>query len=133
MGGAARRPANSGIGAIVPNRSNIFYQKLLNRTSSGGGKEKGLKGKRNCRRLRFLLVPLSFDFAQDKSAGLALHHISSGLASLGLRLPEKFSLKGKGELFIVFLAPPARARKTFLLPKPTWPFSTILAKFKLEN
>jgi len=64
-------------------------------------------------------------------AGLALHQLS--LASLGLRLPEKFSLKGKGELFIVFLAPPARARKTFLLPKPTWPFSTILAKFKLEN
>src|SRR3989344_4552532 len=58
MGGAARRPANSGIGAIDPNRSNIFYQKLLNRTSSGGGKEKGLKGKRNCCRLRFLLVPL---------------------------------------------------------------------------
>ena len=58
MGGAARRPANSGIGAIVPNRSNLFYQKLLMIESSGGGKEKGLKGKRNCCRLRFLLVPL---------------------------------------------------------------------------
>src|SRR3989344_580420 len=89
MGGAARRPANSGIGATVPNRSNIFYQKLLNRTSSGGGKEKGLKGKRNCRRLRILLVPLSARGGQ--AAGLALHRISSGLAPLGLRLPEKFS------------------------------------------
>jgi len=29
MGGAARRPANSGIGAIVPNCSNLFDQKLL--------------------------------------------------------------------------------------------------------
>jgi len=45
-----------------------------------------------------------------------LHRISSGLAPLGLRLPEKFSLKGKGKL-LVFLAPPARARKTFFLPK----------------
>ena len=44
------------------------------------------------------------------------HYISSGLAPLGLRLPKKFSLKGKGKL-LVFLAPPAHARKTFFLPK----------------
>ncbi|MFH1720670.1 MAG: hypothetical protein ABH856_03635, partial [Patescibacteria group bacterium] len=44
--------------------------------SSGGGKKKGLKGKMNCRRLRFASVALAFARAPS---------VRSGLASLGLR------------------------------------------------
>ena len=74
---------------------------------------KGVKGEKELPPPPLLARPA---FRQRRTgAGLALHQLS--LASLGLRLPEKFSLKGEVELFIVFLAPPARARKTFLLPK----------------
>jgi hypothetical protein len=63
MGDAARRPANSGIGAYLRNCSNIFYQKLLTNPSVGGGKEKGLKGKGNCRRLPIALARRSLSLA----------------------------------------------------------------------
>jgi hypothetical protein len=42
LGGASRRPANSGMGAYLQNCSNLFYQKLLKNVSSGsGGRKRG--------------------------------------------------------------------------------------------
>jgi len=45
MGGALRRPANSGIGANLQNCSNLFYQKLLIRAAPAAARKRGLRGK----------------------------------------------------------------------------------------
>ncbi len=85
MGGALRRPANSGIGANLQNRSNLFYQKLLMIESSGGGKKKGLKGKMNCRHC--------LRCCSSRFAGLALHQLPpSSLASLAISAGRQSSL-----------------------------------------
>jgi hypothetical protein len=47
MGGASRRPDNSGFGEYLQTCSNAFYQKFL-RFSKSTAARKGVKGERNC-------------------------------------------------------------------------------------